>query len=206
MKRAILTALIALLSFCGCGAKGSLSPSAGDPRPWPTKAFTATYDMTTGSFTVQQRWISDGKGHLRLEMTDPSSQSVIATIIDYPNKKALSLHGAQKMAFAVPWDRQDGALYINETTAAEFNAQPLGTKVIAGHPCHGWKYSKNGIESEVWLGDDTGCYVESSGTTPQGMHTKLTLREYSDAVPPDSLFSIPPDFKTMAGYTSAPAR
>jgi hypothetical protein len=71
--------------------------------------------------------------------------------------------------------------------------QPIGSKVIDGHPCQGKRATgKDGMVMELWTGDDTGCTVllTANGSPMQ------KLKSWSGATPSPSLFVVPTGYKT----------
>jgi outer membrane lipoprotein-sorting protein len=164
---------------------------------YPKKIYDATYDIvnaSTGKATM--RMVSDGKGHVRTETTMPNSKFI--TIADYPKLESMTILEAQKMVMK-------GKLSAESYQGSEpdemkkKNAKDLGSKVVAGHPCHGYEYTtKQGAytsTTETWIGNDMGCFVQSTTTTPQGKSV-TTLKSFSTKAPDVTLFSMTPP----AGY------
>lgn len=140
--------------------------------------------------------MSDGKGHVRTEVTSSGSNSV--NILDSPNKVTIVLMPAQKKYMKVAYKEQAGAI-TDEASAKRAKAKLLGTKVISGHPCHGYEATtKSGdkdVVSTTWIGDDIKNLVKSETNTPNGKVT-MELKSYKpNTASAEKLLEIP------AGYT-----
>lgn len=159
----------------------------------PKVAFDATYTTTgpTGPSTV--RMISDGKGHMRTE-TSSNGQKFVS-IMDYPKKEAITLMEAQKMAMKTTLKATNDV--HDEATAKKMNAKSLGSKVVNGHPSHGWQYTSASGTVETWTGDDIKYLTRSETTTPHGKVT-MDLKSYSSSAPSGDLYSIPAGYKLMS--------
>jgi len=162
---------------------------------YPTKTFDTVMSLTTPEGTREMRLISDGKGHLRSEFQGPDGGKMI-NITDFPGNTAYMLMSTNKMAMRIPLDPRQQHMIADETAVQKHNGTPIGTKVIDGHPCHGWKFTAEGSTTETWVGDDIHYPVESITTSTSGI-TKMRLRSYSSAAPSARLFEIPIDYNTM---------
>jgi len=186
-----------LVALFGCGAffiVGLSSPAQG--QLWPKKAYDATYEITARSGQTTHRLISDGQGHVRSESTDASGKVRAIMISDYPNRTALSLMPAQRICMKIPL-RPASMQAVDEAALRQRHAQPLGVKIIDGHPCHGFRYSNDGFTTDTWVGDDIGTMVESSTSGGQIGQSTMRLKSFSSVTPNSSLFSVPSDYKIM---------
>ncbi len=171
----------------------SLCCVAAVAADYPKKIFDATYDVvnpSSGKATL--RMISDGKGHMRTETTMPNSKFI--TIADYPKLESMTILEAQKMVMKskLSADSYQGS---EPEEMKKKNAKDLGSKVVVGHPCHGYEYTtKQGAfnsSTETWIGNDIGCFVQSTTSTPQGKSV-TTLKTFSAKAPDVTLFSMTP--------------
>lgn len=186
-----------LISGIGAVVIAVFACSAAALADYPKKVFDATYDLvnpSTGAATM--RMASDGKGHMRTETTTKGSKFI--SIADYPKLESLTILEAQKMAMRSKLSN-DSYQGSEPEDMKKRNAKDLGSKVVAGHPCHGWEYTtKQGATSsttETWIGNDIGCLVQSTTTLPQGKSV-MTLKTYSAKAPDIIFFSMTPP----AGY------
>jgi hypothetical protein len=191
MTRLISTACSVVAAFTWCVAAYAVD--------YPKKVFDATYEVVNPASKAVMRMASDGKGHMRTETN--SAASKVVTISDYPNAASLTLMEAQKMAIKgkLNADSYQGA---EPADMKKKNARDLGSKVVAGHPCHGWEYTttsgKTVFVTQIWTGDDTGWLVQSTSKLPTG-DTVQTLKSWSAAPPSPTLFSmnVPDGYKVM---------
>ena len=156
------------------------------------KPYDALYEQTTPIGKATMRQMCDGKGHMRTE-TNMNGQKTV-TILDFPNKTAITIMEAQKLFMKTPMsaDVQKTA----EPNVQQPNAKSLGSKVVSSHPCHGWETKSGNIDSLTWIGDDIHNLVRSESTTPQGK-TVLDLKSFSSKAPAQDLTAIPPECKEM---------
>jgi len=160
---------------------------------YPKKVFDATYEITSPSGPSTMRMTSDGKGRMRTETHSGGSKFV--TIADYPNLASITLLEAQKMAMK---GKLSADSYQGSETAdmKKKGAKDLGSKVVAGHPCHGYEYSTAGkFLTQIWIGNDIDWFVQSTATLPTGKSV-TTLKSYTTKAPDPTLFSMTPP----AGY------
>jgi hypothetical protein len=148
---------------------------------------------TRGSFRIA----ADGRG--RSIVDSQVSQGHSLMIVDAPNKTTYMISEAQgrKMAMKMPY--KDASKYATtQEDVRRRNGVPLGVKVIAGHPCHGYKYNdrETGV-TETWIGDDIDFMVETTTNTPGEGQTKLTLQTFSPTAPAASAFTLPTGVKVM---------
>lgn len=160
---------------------------------YPKKVFDATYEITSPSGKTTMRMTSDGKGHMRTETQSSGFKSV--TIADYPGLASITLLEAQKMAIKGKLS-QDSYQGSETADMKKKGAKDLGSKVVAGHPCHGYEYSSaSKILTQIWIGNDIDWFVESTATMPTGKSI-TTLKSFTTKAPDPALFSMTPP----AGY------
>lgn len=141
------------------------------------KPYDATYQMTMGEQTFNQRRVSDGNGRERSELQTP--KGLFININDRPNQVSYTIVPSRKTvlkrSLALNPDKEKNFVVTSEEAAKKVGAQPLGEKVIDGHPCLGFKYNHRGNTSEAWIGKDIGTLVLMKGQGPSGDVTmKLT--------------------------------
>jgi hypothetical protein len=161
---------------------------------YPKQVFDATYAMKGPQGTSVMRMASDGAG--RMLTATKTNGAAMTSIIDYTKMTSTTLIEQGKMAMVnkLPAAQK----YMGDADSIKKNGgKDLGTKVVAGHPCHGWEYTNGGAKSETWIGDDIKAMVQSTTNTPQGK-TVMTLTEFKKEAPPANLFKIPPGYKMMA--------
>lgn len=183
-KKSSLSVLTVCILFCQAS-------SVLAAQNWPTKPFDATYKVTGSQASYIMRMATDGKGHLRTESNVAGYSSV--SIVDYTNMTQISLVEQGKMAMKTKIPPEGGYITDGES-AKQQNAKALGTKVVAGHPCHGWSYTTPSGKSEVWTADDIGCFVKSVTDGLAGK-TVTELQSFSKAVPGKESFQVPPGYK-----------
>ncbi len=190
MKKTIGT-LKVLMGFTGsivlCSSVMALSN-------FPAEIFDATYKyINPGLGDSSMRMISDGKGHMRHEMTANGSKNV--AILDYPAQTMITIMDAQHLAMKMPM-KTNSTKITDEASAKRANAKSLGAKVMDGHPCHGYETKDGDTVSQVWIGDDIHYMVHSEVNTPSGKIV-MALKSWSNAAPTASLFQIPTGCKVM---------
>lgn len=158
------------------------------------KVYDATYDSKTPAGAAALRMTSDGKGKLRTESN--SGGMKVVSIIDYPGKMSYSILETQKMVTKMPLKAEyEGEM--NPELAKKKKATDLGTKEIAGHKAHGWKYTVPGGSTEVWMDEAAGIMVQSR-TTASGYTTESTLKTFTTQAPSPALFAIPASYKVVS--------
>jgi len=164
-----LLSLLTLLSLLWL----ALPATAKTPKGYEA----TTEDCRTGS--TQHIW-SDGHGHLRSETTVAGKNYV--TIMDLNTKTNYAINDEARTITQVP---------LSEPASAQW--QPIGNKVIEGHPCQGKRTTQGRIVMETWTGDDTDCAVliTTNGSPMQ------KLKSWSAANPSPSLFALPAGYKTV---------
>ena len=168
-----------------------LSVLPANALDFPKKAYDATYNYSAPTGTHTMRMVSDGKGKMRTETNTGGMKVVVIT--DYLKEKSTTLLENQKKYMVQSIAGQPGSVY-DDTTAKKNKAESLGTKVVNGHPSKGWKYNVSGSNTEVWIGNDTQCVVQSVTDSKVGKMT-MKLTSYKAGAPAAAAFEIP------SGYT-----
>jgi len=159
---------------------------------YPTESFDATYQVTTGATKTQMRMASDGKGHMMTETTAAGQK--YGSILDYINNTSTSLIPQGKMAMKTKLPKGGG--YVgDESSVKQLGGKSLGTKVVNGHPCHGFEYTTAGAKTETWIGDDCKCVVQSTTNSTAGKSV-MELKSVAGK-PSDDLFKVPAGYKVM---------
>jgi hypothetical protein len=177
----------------GALAMASLCVAPAIAADYPKIAYDAKYSMKSPQGASEMRMASDGAGKL-LTATKMGGMSS-TSIVDYTNMTSTTLIDANKMAMVnkLPATQK----YMGDADAIKKNGgKDLGSKTVAGHPCHGWEYTNGGAKSECWIGNDVKVMVQSTTTTPQGK-TVMTLTSFKAGAPAASDFKIPAGYKMM---------
>jgi len=186
MKK-ILLALACSLALAPCAS------FAEQEAAYPKQVFDASYKSSTPEGKGTVRYSSDGKGHFRQEETVQGKK--VVSIVDYNDHRVTTLMEVNHMAITQPFKP-----VAPKMSDADFVKNPdyksAGNKVIDGHPCHGYKSEKDGVITEVWIGDDIKHLVKSEVHTDKGL-TSLTMVSFSSAEPPADLFTVPPGYNEM---------
>ena len=193
-----LPAVIAVLAAAIAGS--IIAAYAASPSSYPTKAFDATYERSNSAGVSQYRMCTDGKGHMRTETELPGQSRKEVVIFDYPRSQMLMLLDQQKLVMKMPLTG-DANLPADEVKIKALGGVSLGTKVIDGHPCHGWKYASAGKSVQTWTADDLGCMI-ASATYTSGDREVLHLLTFTPSAPPPDTFKTPADYKEVAGYSA----
>lgn len=174
-----------------------MAPQVLAAGTWQNRTYDATFSMYSPSTQGSFRIAADGRGHSIVDSKVTQGHSLM--IVDAPNKTTFMITEAQghKMAMKMPYKEASKYATTSEDIRRR-NGVPLGTKVIAGHPCHGYKYNdrETGV-TETWLGDDIDFMVETITNAPTEGQTKLTLQTFSASAPPAGTFTLPAGVKIM---------
>jgi len=183
MRLALVVLSIALLI--------AISAAKAAERPYPHGAFTATFDTeSTAAGVGAARHISDGQGHLRIEIQQSGNTQI--GIVDYLRGVTTAIVPDKQIAVCTPVV-PDQCMAEESVTR---DGTPIGTKTIDGHPCHGYQRRQGLFTSDIWIGDDTH-YMVHADTYFQKDKSTFALRDWSDAPPSPDLFQVPPDYKTI---------
>ena len=131
--------------------------------------------LMEGYGTQQIHYLSDGKGHMRTETTDPKGQ-VSLVLLDYPQHtvSTTTIINGQKRFMKSPLPDYEGA------AAYKQGAKELGAKEIDGHSCHGYETTyQNGQVNQIWTDDKTDCAILTLGLGP-GPKITTKLKSYAD--------------------------
>jgi hypothetical protein len=159
---------------------------------FPTQVYDATYQTSSAQGKTATRMASDGKGHF-LTQTSAGGQKY-TTIIDYINGTSTSLIPQGKMAMKTKLP-PNGGFVADESSAKKLGGKLIGSKVVNGHPCHGYEYNSEGAKTQTWIGDDCKIMVQSTTDTANGK-TTMTLVSIGGA-PSAEAFKVPSDYKVM---------
>lgn len=172
---------LSLAGVCAC-----VTPVLGQIPP--ERPYSAVYQtLADPSSPVQTHIMSDGKGHTRSESTVAGQQYV--SIMDSTKKECVSLNMQSKTATKVNFD---SSAYYDPNYAK--SQKPLGSKVVDGHPCHGWQMITGGTQTQTWIGDDIGCTVLVTSNNKPFMRL---VKHQPAFVPTPDLFIVPPGFKIV---------
>jgi hypothetical protein len=171
-----------------------LCASAACAQEGPKQAFDATYIARgPGGSATTIHMISDGKGHLRNETTTNGTKMV--SITDFPNHCVYTVLDAQKVVMKMPMRSSGQADIHDNESARKANATPLGSKIIAGHPCHGWAARTEAGTNNLWIGDDIDHMVRSESKFKTGQTATMELKSWDKSTPSPSLFQAPAGYK-----------
>ncbi len=182
-KAAVTLGILSVTS--GVYASSSIAP--GMAQLPPERPYNAVYQtLADPSSSVQTYIMSDGKGHTRSESTIAGQQYV--SILDSTKKVCWSLNAQTKIATKVNFDTF--AYYDPSYAKAQ---KPLGSRVVDGHPCHGWQMNSGGHSTQTWVGDDTGCAV----LVTMDNKPYMRLVKHQPFVASPGLFTVPVDYKVV---------
>lgn len=162
---------------------------------YPKKAYDATYEMVNPQGKSEMRMASDGKG-LTLTKTEMSGQKT-RMIADFKKGETTTLLDTAKMAMKSKMTESTAQSYEDDWYKKK-KAKSLGTKVVNGHPSHGWEYTQDGTTSQTWVGDDCKIMTQSTTESKYGK-TTMNLKKLGPA-PAATEFSaaIPAGYKVMS--------
>lgn len=170
-----------------------LAPCATAATKYPTEVFDAKYVLTTGAGgKTDMRMASDGKGHFLTQTTTGGQQ--YGTIVDYLNQTSVSLIPQGKIAMKTKLPATGGYV-ADESSVKQMNGKSLGTKIINGHPCHGYEYVTGTAKTQTWIGDDCKIVVQSVTQSSAGKST-MELKTIAGK-PTADLFEVPAGYKLM---------
>jgi len=148
---------------------------AADVPTYAKKPFDVTMTSKTPAGENTIRTSCDGKGHLRSEVDTAGQKSI--SMMDYPANTITSLLVAQKMMIKMPMPAQEEQI-TDADSAKKAHAKDLGSKVMNGHPCHGYEVKKDDTVTQTWVGDDIHYLVHSEMTSPK-LKCVTDLKSYS---------------------------
>ncbi|MCW5821637.1 MAG: DUF2092 domain-containing protein [Cyanobacteria bacterium TGS_CYA1] len=161
---------------------------------YPKKAYDATYEMVNPQGKSEMRMASDGNG-MTLTKTEMSGQKT-RMITDFKKGEVTTLLDTAKMAMKAKMTEATAQSYEDDWYKKK-KAKSLGTKVVNGHPSHGWEYSQDGTTSQTWIGDDCKLMTQSTTDSKYGK-TTMNLKKIGPA-PAATEFSaaVPAGYKLM---------
>lgn len=156
-------------------------------------AYDAVYRETTSKgVTAKEHRMSDGRGHMRIETSQPGQKNT--KIWDYQNRVTYSLIESQQKYMKGPMT-SIGAI-TDADSVRKLNGTPIGERTIEGHPCHGFEIRNGQTVSQIWIGDDIRIPVYGETNTPGGKTVK-TLVSYSGRAPSGDLMAIPSGYQAV---------
>lgn len=177
------TAVLMFLS--ACTSQQLPSETKTDNIRAAIKPYRLTYLVPSGNVMTEQHQYFDGVGRLRIETGGKGSIPKMVTVYDCNRKEVLSWTDGSGRYTRRTMTEQDFTTAQRPVTTS--GAQPVGTKEIDGHKCHGWRtVTANGLVCETWIDDEFGCMIESTtgGAT-------IELSEFSTEPPAALLFEVP---------------
>ena len=112
------------------------------------KMYDASYVYKSPAGVCNIRMISDGNGKVREERDNKNFRNF--SITDYPGKTIYTVSELIKTIMKAPLkEAYEGPM--NAELAKKRNAKYLGLKTIKGLTCHGWLFTQEGNETEMWL-------------------------------------------------------
>jgi hypothetical protein len=157
------------------------------------KPYESTYETTIEGYGTQQiHYLSDGKGHMRTETTDPKGE-LSYVLMDYPQHTLITttIISGQKRFMKSPLPDYAGPAPYKQ------DAKELGAKVIDDHACHGYENTaKNGQVTRLWVDDKTDCTILTEGLGPGPLMT-TKMKSWVGTAPTFSM-DLP------SGYTQFP--
>jgi len=154
------------------------------------KAYETRYETTmAGVGTMQNHYMSDGKGHVRMETLNPDGVTQIV-LLDYPQHTLISTTdiNGQKRFMKSPLPDYEGDDDFKK------GAKDLGTKVIDNHPCRGYEVTyKNGLATDIWYDDARKCAALTESVGPE-QKTISKLKSWVGTAPSFSM-SLSSDYK-----------
>ena len=103
---------------------------------------------------------------------------------------------SSKMAMIKPMKGDNDQSPIDDAKVKALGGKSLGTKVIDGHPCHGYQYGRDGATIEVWTADDLHIAVDTITNSSNGKEVSH-LGKYVPTAPSADMFDVPAGYKTM---------
>lgn len=193
MQLSILALSASVIALTCSSTMSTLKACAADVPTYAKKPFDVTMTSKTPAGESTIRTTCDGKGHLRSEVNTAGQKSI--SLMDYPANTITSLLEAQKMMIKMPMPAQEEQITDAES-AKKVHAKDLGSKVMNGHPCHGYEVKKDDTVTQTWVGDDIHYLVHSEVTSPK-LKSVTNLKSYSTKAPEATFFDIPAGYKEM---------
>ena len=180
--------LAAGMLLAGCNT-GRSDKAHGAAHVRISKAYQATYSCP-GNFAYQTSHIyRDGAGHSRIDISG-QGPTVVHVLDQKTNETIAWAEGVNKYIRRRSLPTDPLVMRVRAESQAK-GGEALGSRIINGHQCHGWRAAG----TEIWFDDDYGCEVLA---TVGDLTT--TLMQFSPQAPDPSVFQPPP------GYIRVPAR
>ncbi len=189
-RKQMVTLVTAGIFLAGCGNQPQSSATDSPGRG----GFQAELTHPSGGLFAKQKFSCDGKGHYRIESFS-TSPTVLAPVVVLDESKNEVLqwvpNGPAKQYLRKKAEPTDYiCIFVGSMRAKMQN--PIGTKVIDGHACHGYKGSDGSV---LWSDDKYKIPVlasDSNGTPA------IQLTALIEQTPPSSLFQPPADYTPVA--------
>lgn len=176
IKRHMLLLSISLLSTFNMAQCQQLFP----------KMYDAFYTYELPGVKTNVRLSSNGKGKVREEVTSGSGKSV--TITDYANKLEYTIIYRAGLIVKRPLTKSFEE--PSEASMKRKGGKYLGTKLIGGLQCQGWRFETPGSESEMWS-EKNFSFIVLSKSKVQNKNYEMVLTKSSKEAPPSDLFELP---------------
>jgi hypothetical protein len=168
-------------------------PSATD-MGYPQQVFDVTYSQSDWSGQDRSRMVSDGKGHVRLELID--DDGTMTTLVDAANNSTIQLLEDQRTAVKLAVTPKIQSL-VDINSIKELGLKPLLAQLVNGHPCHGFEGVVAGVPTQLWFGDDIGYVVRRVEKKTDGTVT-TDLVSFSSQDPDPTMFQVPRGYQNSS--------
>src|SRR6185369_3330387 len=98
------------------------------------------------SMTQTEYFISDGHGRVRYQLGTKLGWDMV----DYPKSTAYRVLFRRKLILQSKFEPQAGTLLLDSYVIKALPKEELGSKVIDGRSCHGYKIVRKIGTTEVW--------------------------------------------------------
>lgn len=144
--------------------------------------------------------VSDGMGHVRTEVVSPSN--TLISIFDHESGVLSMIREKDKVILQSKIDPR----LMEPDAVIKNNLQPLGNRVINGHPCVGEAFHFANTDFAVWRGQDVDNYTVKSTSRRNGVQTVTQLKSYSHNAPNPAVFNIPTSGYTLQSAVPIPVK
>ncbi len=129
-----------------------------------------------------------------------SAETKIVSLTDFLNKRQYRWEEGtnHKHIFWEDWPFGPGSYLDAQEELKDPDRKSLGTKVIDGHPCHGYENENDQGICQSWIGDDINYLVYWECALPKGTLV-MRLKSWSTVIPPADIFRIPPGYTRSTG-------
>lgn len=169
---------------------------------YPTKQQDLTYKVSmTGPGIGKYRIITDGRGHVREEVTFFGVTTV--NILDYVSAKRIRISEIDRTArvsnFPQKPQGMQGTDIIDDESARKAGAKFIGDKTIGGHFCHGYQTQIFDTISKIWVDNKTHQMIcrEDKQASNHNIGSIMLLENSSNNIPNPDVFKIPFGYKEI---------